>query len=234
MGKKIIALGREFKMSCQRCSDIENERRVKHENDQKKFARARKVRRLVSGAAIPLRFLDRDFDNYIPKNPSSTKALRVAAVYAEKFSERLAAGGGLIFCGKPGTGKTHLSCAIANYIMREGGYSALFTSVLSMSRRVKETYSRSSEHTERYVLQMYEQPDLLIIDEVGVQFGSDAEKLILFEIVNSRYESMRPTILISNLPLVELTEYVGERIVDRMREGGGAMVSFDWDSFRGS
>ena len=77
-------------------------------------------------------------------------------------------------------------------------------------------------------------PDLLILDEVGVQFGSDAEKLILFEIINTRYQDMKPTILISNLTLVELGKYIGERVVDRMREGGGAILSFDWDSYRGA
>ena len=42
-------------------------------------------------------------------------------------------------------------------------------------------------------------PDLLILDEVGVQFGSETEKMILFEIINGRYEQLKPTIVISNL-----------------------------------
>ena len=41
-------------------------------------------------------------------------------------------------------------------------------------------------------------PDLLILDEVGVQFGSETEKMILFEIINGRYEQLKPTIVISN------------------------------------
>ncbi|EIG27035.1 hypothetical protein HMPREF1054_2009, partial [Haemophilus paraphrohaemolyticus HK411] len=50
--------------------------------------------------------------------------------------------------------------------------------------------------------------------------------------INERYEAMKPTILISNLSQQELGAYVGERIVDRMREGGGAMIAFDWESYR--
>jgi DNA replication protein DnaC len=42
-----------------------------------------------------------------------------------------------------------------------------------------------------------------------------------------------PTILLTNLDTEALKDYLGERLVDRMREGGGRMVSFTWDSYRG-
>ena len=65
-------------------------------------------------------------------------------------------------------------------------------------------------------------PDLLILDEVGVQFGSETEKMILFEIINGRYEQLKPTIVINSNLRRALTDYLGERVVDRLREGGGA------------
>lgn len=65
-----------------------------------------------------------------------------------------------------------------------------------------------------------------------MQFGSEAEKLILFEIINTRYEKMRPTILISNLPKDELSAFIGERVIDRMNDGGGCTLAFTWDSYR--
>ncbi len=64
-----------------------------------------------------------------------------------------------------------------------------------------------------------------------MQFGSEAEKLILFEIINTRYEKMKPTILISNLPLEELSAFIGERVIDRMSDGG-CTLAFTWDSYR--
>lgn len=82
------------------------------------------------------------------------------------------------------------------------------------------------------MIKRHTQPDLLIIDEVGVQFGSDAEKLILFEVINTRYESMKPTILISNLALNKLAGFIGERVIDRMKDGGGCTLAFTWDSYR--
>ncbi len=112
------------------------------------------------------------------------------------------------------------------------GRTSLFISVMAAIRRVKETYSKKSEETEQEAIDRFLQPDLLILDEVGVQFGSDTEKMILFEIINGRYENMMPTIIISNLTAQELGAFIGDRVMDRMTEGGGVVLAFDWDSKR--
>jgi DNA replication protein DnaC len=73
----------------------------------------------------------------------------------------------------------------------------------------------------------------LIIDEVGMQFGSDTEKMIIFDIIDGRYNNMLPTILISNLELSEVKELIGDRSIDRLREDGGVVVAMKWASNRG-
>ena len=75
-------------------------------------------------------------------------------------------------------------------------------------------------------------PGLLILDEVGVQLGTEHEMRILFEVVNERYADCLPTILISNLDEAELLKFTGARLMDRVRDGG-AVVAFDWESHRG-
>ena len=77
------------------------------------------------------------------------------------------------------------------------------------------------------------QPDLLILDEIGVQIGSEHEKLLLFDVLNGRYQQCRPTILISNLSGSDLEAYLGQRVMDRYRECG-AVLAFDWNSYRGT
>jgi DNA replication protein DnaC len=97
---------------------------------------------------------------------------------------------------------------------------------------IKETWERGAAKKEAHALRDLVEPDLLILDEVGVQFGSDTEKLILFDIINGRYEASRPTIVISNLAVPELEGYLGVRAFDRLREGGGRLVACNWASYR--
>ena len=70
---------------------------------------------------------------------------------------------------------------------------------MRLTRAVKNCWRNDSEKTADDAIEHYASLDLLIVDEVGVQFGSAAEMAILQEIINARYEGILPTILISNL-----------------------------------
>lgn len=224
-------MGKVFKTNCPTCTAERDEEKNRIDNRSNQLAKAEKIKRLLGEAGIPKRFASRRFDNYTANNGEQGKALAVAKFFADNFDNFLETGASLVFCGKPGTGKTHLSAAIANAVC-EQGRSAVFMSVLKATRLVKDTWRKGSEATENQAYKGMITPDLLILDEVGVQFGSEAEKLIMFEILNGRYENVKPTIVISNLLPAELTEYLGERVVDRLREGGGSTVVFGWDSYR--
>lgn len=197
-------------------------------------ARSKKenIKRLMTALLLPDRFENATLENYYPENEESSRCLKVCKAYAHKWVDRLKQGGGMIMCGKPGTGKNHLALAIARYIINEHQSSAMFTTALRLARKFKSSWGKHADITEQQVIEFYTHPDLLIVDEVGVQFGSEAEKLILFEIINTRYEKMLPTILISNLPKDELSVFIGERVIDRMNEGGGCTLVFNWESYR--
>ncbi|HDP4933638.1 TPA: ATP-binding protein [Escherichia coli] len=195
-------------------------------------ARKRNIDLLLDGLNIPARFENCTLQNYEPVNDDAKRALKVCQAYASRWPERLQKGGGLVMCGKLGTGKNHLALAIARHAITEHQSSAVFTTALKIAREYKSTWSKGSSRTEDEVIRYFTKPDLLIIDEVGVQFGSDAEKLIMFEIINTRYERMKPTILISNQTREELAAFIGERVLDRMSDGGGCTLSYTWDSYR--
>lgn len=199
--------------------------------DMEKERRASALTSMLGHAAIPKRFLNRTLENYAVENDGQRQALHKCSKYAQNWRENMERGTSLILCGNPGTGKTHLAIGIAQHIMAEGG-TALFTRTMDMIRTVRETYSRESTRTERQVIAEYTRPDLLILDEVGHQFGSDAEKLTLFDVINARYEQCKPTILITNLDMNGLRVYLDDRAMDRLREGGGSMIPFDWGSQR--
>jgi DNA replication protein DnaC len=232
-------LFREHWSTCPFCSEIKwaEENVVKAANEA-----AEKVRnweKRIGQAGIPERFTNRTLESYNATNDGQRKALAFAKEYADNFKDVLCTGRSAIFCGKPGTGKTHLSIGIALEVMKlkyENGYynyNALFLTVQRMVRRMKESWRKDSEESESDVMSILVEPELLIIDEIGVQFGSDFEKNFMFDVLNSRYENHRPTLLLSNLSVSEVKAFLGERIYDRLREDGGQCVSFDWTSHRG-
>lgn len=229
--RKIPFFKGEFQTQCPHCL---REEITKLESDLKEIddrEKQRFIADLKERSNIPLRFANASFENYQVTDKNRLAKLTCQR-YAEKWAERFKQGGGLVFCGKPGTGKNHLACAIANSVIEQHQAEAFITTSMRIIRKVKSTWDRNAEMTEEDVIRVYCQKDLLIIDEVGVQFGTDAEKIILFEIINERYAQMLPTILISNLTESELSNYIGDRIIDRMKEGQGAVIKFDWDSYR--
>lgn len=194
--------------------------------------RARRVDALFNRSGIPARFADRTFAGYRATEQGQKIALGVCRAYAESWQEKQASGASLVLTGKPGTGKTHLACAIGATVIDDHLGSVLFATVSAMLRAIKETYRKDSERSEQSVIDRLAEPDLLIVDEVGVQVGSEHEKLLMFEVLNERYQNMRPTILISNLAVDELEAFMGHRVMDRYRECG-AVLAFDWQSHRG-
>ena len=225
----VEVMGRWMGGKCPTCIEAEQSELERMEREAKAAHRRERIKQISESAGIPRRFRDKTLAGYQASNQGQKRALKIAQRMAESEPD---AGTSLVFCGKPGTGKTHLACGIANSWLAECR-PAIFATVLSAVRSIKATYSRESETTEDRAISRLTGIDLLIMDEVGVQLGTEHEKMLLFEVINERYQQMRATILISNLTQTELSNYLGDRVMDRFRECG-AVVAFDWDSHRGS
>jgi DNA replication protein DnaC len=217
---------------CPTCAHEQAEKeRIEREAAEQRRRQAMWRSTLIS-SGIPPRFQERSLEGFIAECDEQRRALTFAEDYATDFERVLSTGRSAMFLGRPGTGKTHLACAIALRVMEEG-YSAHYATVMSAIRRIKATWNHDSEETEREAIAAHVRPHLLVLDEVGVQFRSDTEKLILFDIINARYERRMPTLILSNLPRAEVTACLGERVIDRLREDGGMEVQFGWASNRG-
>lgn len=218
---------------CPECQAELKRLREKAEAEEKERKRIEQWQMSLGYSGIPARFHDRTLESFKAEDPGQKAALSFATAYANGFDECLQTGRGAIFIGKPGTGKTHLACGIGLQVMEQNRARVLFKTVQRAIRGIKDTWTKGSEITESEAIAELVDPELLILDEVGVQFGSDFEKNTLFDVLNERYEHRRPTIFLSNLTKQEITGFLGERVMDRLREDGGRVIPFTWESYRG-
>ncbi|WP_176785867.1 ATP-binding protein [Propionivibrio dicarboxylicus] len=216
---------------CPQCQAVATEKRNEEQRISDERQKQERVRKLICNSELPTRFTDRTLDSFVADTPQKKRALSLASEYAEQFDDVLQTGRCALFIGRPGTGKTHLAAGIGLHLMNNG-YSVRYTTVNRLIRRIRSTWSRASEETEQQAIAAFSRPALLILDEVGVQYGSEAEKISLFDVINERYENRMPTLLISNLDRNGVAEALGERVFDRLREDAGRVVAFDWESAR--
>jgi DNA replication protein DnaC len=200
------------------------------EREEKRKSEELNARLLSCG--FPPRLLNATFADYATNDHLQAQALQSCEAFSSAYQKPdPAPARGALFYGAPGTGKTHLACAIMRSVAIQ--YGVRYTTVSDLARAVRSTYHRKADDTEQDVLTAHISPSLLTIDEIGVGLGTDHERAMLHDVVAKRYDHRKPTILISNLQLDAVRAALGDRLVDRMREDNGMAISFSWPSYRG-
>ncbi len=189
-----------------------------------------RVERKRCEAGVGLRYVQASFESFIAETNEQAKALSDCVAYAE----HIAAGGhaNLVMSGQVGTGKTMLACAMVNRLLATGRRVRI-AKLGDIVRTIKDSWQKTGCKTETEIIRELVQLDLLVIDEVGQQRGTETELLLIFEIIDGRYQAMLPTVLISNLDKDGIRDAIGDRAFDRLRQDGGKLVAFNWGSMRG-
>lgn len=216
------------------CPTCKSEREEAEESERKRMAAESKrkaIEQALKSSQMPRRFIDRTFENFEAETTEQEAARGVCRGFAIDFDAHMKTGRSLILSGKPGTGKSHLSAAVMHSVLADG-WNAHYVTCMDMIRSVRGTWRKDSERGEEEVLRsLGEKIDLLVIDEVGVQYGTDGEQNIIFDILDRRYREMRPVILITNTSRDAFRQFVGDRVFDRLREVA-TWVPFSWESHR--
>ena len=150
-------------------------------------------------------------DNSVVPKERAKKIFESARFYAQNFSNESK---NLLFLGATGLGKTHLSLAIANVVINKG-YNVCYGSSQNICDDLQsEQFGRTDNiyYTKQQVLDA----DLLIIDDLGCEVNNQYTTAIIYNIVNSRILSKKPTIISTNCSLVELLDKYDQRIASRI------------------
>lgn len=191
--------------------------------------RQRKSDDLLRRSAIPRRYAEASL-----ASPAihQAEAYAKAGAFVGDFDGRLKSGAGMVLWGDVGTGKTHLVCAVAN-ALRARMRPVLYCTALEAVMLVRSSWKKSADGLSEFdVYARFAEPELLIIDEVGVQLGSDFERMVLSSIADIRSRNCLPTIVVSNLSPDEIFWLLGERMFDRLVGFGADVVAMRGRSMR--
>ena len=148
------------------------------------------------------------------KNPYKrmTNIYRYCVDYAEGFNEHSKS---LLMRGATGLGKTHLSLAIANVVIRKG-MSVIYTSAPQILTTLEREHFSSRGTSQEDTFDSLLQCDLLILDDLGTEFTTDFTRSCIYHLFNSRILAGKPTIISTNLLIDELVSGYSQRFVSRL------------------
>jgi DNA replication protein DnaC len=136
----------------------------------------------------------------------------------------------IIMLGTYGGGKTHMAMALVKHdlIARRRAFYYTWQRFFREYRRTL----KDPDFAEHKFFHKVETADLLVIDEINIRSGSEAENRILQDVVDKRYMANLPTIFIGNVNVEGFKEIVTERLYDRLVHQKAQVISFNWPSFR--
>ena len=137
----------------------------------------------------------------------------------------------LYFYGSSGTGKTFMASCIANKLMSRG-YSVVYQSAYKLFQFMEDyKFCRIDRDVNISVYESIYNCDLLIIDDLGTEFGTAYTCSVLFDILNTRLLNEKSTIISTNLSLANLEKKYTDRVASRII-GNFEVMRFMGDDIR--
>ena len=160
----------------------------------------------------------------------SSTAMEIAQHYVAQWPRMQEKGTGLLFWGRPGTGKTYIAACIANALLDQR-VPVLMTSF----GRLLGAMPGAASGEQTAAIDDWMRYPLLIIDDLGVERDTPYTAELVYHIIDARYRSGRPMVITTNLTMTELENPDSRekmRIYDRVLECC-TPVRADGDHIRG-
>ncbi len=174
----------------------------------------------------PARLIIKDCPKWWRRDQVPVRVMTVAQAQAPRFDEYFTKDPapkmmGLVAYGPPGGGKTSLMLTIFTILMARYKATARYVKVRQLIREFRNTWGKK-DGDEIQVLKDMSRPKLLLIDDVGVQAGTENERNLIYDVVAEREDQNKPTFMTTNLilndkkgGLEEFSNCVDPRVVDR-------------------
>jgi DNA replication protein DnaC len=154
--------------------------------------------------------------------------LRIAKAFADNFARHH---DNLLLIGTTGTGKTHISTAIAKTVISQG-FDVLYDSVQNIINDFESDKFRSGYSQSEPVSSKYLECDLLIIDDLGAEFITQFSVSALYNLINTRQNKGLSTIISTNLSAGELAGKYEGRIYSRIIGADYTVLRFEGNDYR--
>ena len=205
----------EIKYQCEKCSDT-GFVGTKMCSCFKEMLITENIRSSGMGMLIEKQsFENFSLDRY-KNSPDEYRRMELNFNVAKEFADNFGEGGkNLLFIGKTGTGKTHLSTAIAKKVI-EKGFEVLYDSAQNIvtayeDDRFKSGYGPYEPKGTKYI-----ECDLLIIADLGTEFVNQFTVSCLYNLLNTRQNKNLSTVISTNLTAEELARKYEDRIYSRL------------------
>lgn len=218
--------------------DCQKQKLDREKAEQEERERLRPMQELSCVSLIGQRYKEATFSKTkLGDNPTFETAFYRCKKYCDNADRVLKSGLGLYIYGTSGTGKTHLASCIANELARQHKQVVL-TSFSEIASILKTTFY-NKDNTERSYIKKLATIEFLIIDDIGVERVRNGDDDLwlqekIFEIVNQRYNNMRPTVFTSNYhpSILQAERGYAERTVDRIIDMSTVFLEITGESVR--
>lgn len=178
-----------------------------------------KVKGMQRASGINTEQAKQTFGNYIPYNYITELAKNTAIQYYKNYENiKDIRHNSIGFLGQVGSGKTHLSIALAVNFLENKKIPVVYMPYRDTITNIKQNMLDKEYYVKK--LSKYQLAKVLLIDDLFKGKVTESDINIMFEIINYRYLNYLPIIVSSEFTadkLLDFDEAVGSRILEMTR-----------------
>lgn len=164
-----------------------------------------KVQRIWEQSGISVNDIDKTFKNFEAWNQDIKDMKDKVTSYLIQFDKiKNDRNNSILLSGKSGCGKTHLSLALANNLLKKKEVAVVYMPYRDIITSLKQ--NMLDEDYYRKTLAKYQKAEVLLIDDLLKGKITESDVNIMFELINYRY--------LNRLPMIISTEYGQRKLLD--------------------